>query len=116
MVNKCLNCKFNTLKIMVLVPCNKTIREYIHRTGNFHSDIAAIIKEPHGQYTVWFRSEEHIKPLSFKLIRTCKLRIEPNKKESACLHYEQSLEQNPISTITYSKATDSKATAPTIFR
>ena len=41
----------------VLVPHDRTIKEYVHRTGNFQSDIVAVVKEKQGQYTVWFRSE-----------------------------------------------------------
>lgn len=103
MPNKCWECKYNTLKIKVLVPHDRTIKEYVHRTGDFQSDIVAVVKEKEGQYTVWFRFAGDIKLLSFKMIHVCRLKIEKGKKESACAQYELKQEQNLISNIIYSK-------------
>ena len=57
--NICWECKHSLLKLKILVPHNCTIKEYVHRTGNFSSDIVAISKEKQGQYNVWFRSGEN---------------------------------------------------------
>jgi len=103
MLNKCLDCKYNTLKIKILVPHNRTIKEYVHRTGDFQSDIVAIVKEKQGQYTVWFRSGSDINLLTFKMLYTCGLKTERNKKEAACAHYAAKGVHNLISNIIYSK-------------
>ncbi len=103
MKNKCWDCKYNSLKLKVLVPHNHTIREYVHRTGDFRSDIVAVVKEAQGQYTVWFRSEGDIKLVTFKMIHSCSLWVEPTKKEQSCPRYEQQEEQNRISNIIYAK-------------
>lgn len=103
MPNKCLDCKYNTLKIKILVPHNRTIKEYVHRTGDFQSDIVAIVKEKQGQYTVWFRSEDGIKLLTVKMLHVCQLKIEKGKTDKVCMRYEVKEEQNLISNIIYSK-------------
>jgi hypothetical protein len=108
MPNKCMDCKYNTLKIKILVPYNRTIKEYVHRTGDFQSDIVAIVKEKQGQYTVWFRSEDGIKLLTFKMLDACRLKIERGKKDTACVRYEAKEEQNLISNIIYSKVPATK--------
>ncbi len=110
MANKCLDCKQNTLKIKILVPHNRTIKEYVHRTGDFQSDIVAIVKEKQGHYTVWFRSAGDIKLLSFKMIHACKLKLERGKKDTACLRYEQK-QEHLISNIIYSKVPAPELTA-----
>ncbi len=101
--NKCWECKHNTLKLKILVPHNRTIKEYVHRTGDFQSDIVAIVKEKQGQYTVWFRSDGDIKLLTFRILHVCRLKCEQNKKDSACGRYQHKDEQNIISNIIYSK-------------
>lgn len=103
MANKCWECKHNTLKLKILVPHNRTIKEYVHRTGDFQSDIVAIVKEKQGQYTVWFRSDGDIKLLSFKMLHVCRLKVEQGKKDTICNRYQQKEEQNLISNIIYSK-------------
>jgi hypothetical protein len=101
MPNTCWECKNHSLKLNVLVPYDRTIKEYVHRTGNFKSDIAALIKKTYGQYTVWFRSEDGIKPVTVEMIHTCRLRIERNN-QAACSCYKQA-EQSRISSITYTR-------------
>lgn len=100
MSNTCWECKHNTLKIKILVPKNRTIKEYIHKTGDFQSDIVAVVKEKHGQCTIWFRSEGTIKLVSFRMIHECGLELE---KKSKCRHFEPREEKNRISNIIYSK-------------
>lgn len=85
----------------ILVPKNRTIKEYIHKTGDFQSSIVAVVKEKNGQCTVWFRSEGTIKIVSAKLIHECKFELETRKTN--CRHFEPSGEENRISNIIYSK-------------
>ena len=102
MANKCWECKHNTLKLKILVPHNRTIKEYVHRTGDFQSDIVALVKEKQGQYTVWFRSGGDIKLLTFKMLHVCRFKIE-REKDAACARYQKKEEQSQISNIIYSK-------------
>ncbi|MCW4003605.1 MAG: hypothetical protein NWE95_06820 [Candidatus Bathyarchaeota archaeon] len=83
------------------MPKNRTIKEYIHKTGDFQSSIVAVVKEKNGQCTVWFRSEGTIKIVSVKLIHECKLKLEI--KKTKCRNFEPSEEENRISNIIYSK-------------
>ena len=99
MPDTCWDCKNNTLKLKVLVPYNHTIKEYVHRTGNFQSDIVAVIKGKQGQYTVWFRSVEDIKLMPFEMLHTCALRIERTEKQADCPCHKQNGEKKQISNI-----------------
>ena len=103
MSNKCWDCKNNILKLKILVPHDRTIREYVHGTGDFQSDIVAVIKEKQEQFTVWFRSGSGIKVLTFKMLHICKLKIEEVDKECTCRDYIKNGEHNYISNIIYSK-------------
>ena len=80
----------STLKLKILVPQNSTIKEYVHKTGDFQSDIVAISKEKQGQYNVWFRSEGNLRLLSFKMLHVCKLKQgqEKTDKVGACENYD----------------------------
>ena len=102
--NICWECRHDTLKLKILVPYNRTIREYIHRTGDFHSDIVAISKEKQGQYNVLFRSKGNLRLLSFKMLHVCKLKQgQGSDKVAACENYDLKNEQNTICNIIYSK-------------
>ncbi len=101
MPNTCWDCKHNILKLKVLVPHDRTIREYVHRTGDFQSEIVAVVKEKHGQYTVWFRSGSDVRLLTFKMLHICKLKLEENKQQ--CAHFTLNGEHSYISNIIYSK-------------
>ncbi len=103
MPNSCWDCKHNTLKLKVLVPYNQTIKEYVHRTGNFQSDIVAVIKESQGTYTVWFRSGQDLKLMTFNMLHVCALRIERTEKQVNCPCYKRNGEKNQVSSIIYSK-------------
>ncbi len=103
MQNKCWECKHNSVKLKVLVPYDRTIKEYVHKTGNFQSDIVAVVKEKHGQYTVWFRSEGEMRLVTFKILHVCELKIEAPKKQEVCSCFNQKKEQALISNIIYSK-------------
>ena len=105
MVNTCWDCKHYTIKMKILVPHNHTIKEYVHRTGDFQSDIVAIVKEKQGQYTVWFRAEGTIKLLTFKMLNACALKHEKTKKETTCPVYVSKPDMTRISNIIYSKTT-----------
>ncbi len=119
--NTCWGCKHNLLKLKVLVPHDRTIREYVHRTGDFQSDIVAVVKEKQGQYTVWFRSGGGIKLVTFKMLHICQLRVEGNQKLANCTCYTQNRGLNYISNIIYSKEPSPKgnkeelAAPPAIF-
>lgn len=102
MPNTCWECKHNTLKLKVLVPNDQTIKEYVHRTGNFQSDIVAVVKEKQRMYTVWFRSEGGIKLMTFNMLHICALRIDA-KKQDNCPCYKRNGEKNQVSSIIYSK-------------
>ncbi len=105
--NICWECKHDTLKLKILVPHNCTIREYIHRTGDFASDILVISKEKQGEYNVWFRSAGNLRLLSFKMLHICKLKQGQEKtgKVVACENYDLKNEDTTISNIIYSKMT-----------
>ena len=103
MANTCWECENNSLELKVLVPPDRTVKEYVHCTSNFQSNIVAVVKEKPGQYTVWFRSEGDIKLVSFKMMHVCKLKIQPNQKQPTCPCYRQKEEHNLISNIIYSK-------------
>jgi hypothetical protein len=102
--NICWECKHDTLKLKILVPCNSTIKEYMRKTGDLHSDIIAISKEKQGQYNVWFRSERNLRLLSFKMLHVCKLR-QGYEGESlgTCENYDLKNDGSSISNIIYSK-------------
>ena len=108
--NICWECRHSTLKLKILVPHNCTIKEYIHKTGNFQSDIVAINKEKEGQYNVWYRFEGNLRLLSFKMLHICKLKQgqEKDDKVGACENYDLIVNQNTISNIIYSKMTVSE--------
>jgi hypothetical protein len=102
--NICWDCKHSTLKLKMLVPQNCTIKEYIHKTGSFQSDIVAISKEKQGQYNVWYRSEGNLRLLAFKMLHLCKLKgQEKTEKVCACENYDLISDPNLISNIIYSK-------------
>ena len=103
--NICWECKHDTLKLKILVPHDRTIKEYVHKTGDFQSDIVAIVKEKQGQYNVWFRSGGNLRLLSFKMLHVCKLKQgqEKGDKVGACENYDLKNDQNSISNIIYSK-------------
>ena len=103
MLNACCNCTHNCLKLKVLVPDNHTIMEYMHRTGNFQSDIAAIIKEKQGQYTVWLRSEGDREPVTFEMLHICDLRIAMDEKQAKCSCFKESGKMKQITSIIFSK-------------
>lgn len=93
------------LKLKIIVPQNSTIKECVHKTGDFQSDIVAISKEEQGQYNVWFRSGGNLKLLSFKMLHVCKLTQGHKKGDNvgACENYDLKNDQSTISNIIYSK-------------
>jgi len=88
--NICWECRHDTLKLKIIVPQNSTIKECVHKTGDFQSDIVAISKENQGQYNVWFRSGGNLKLLSFKMLHVCKLKQvqEKGDKVGVCENYD----------------------------
>ncbi len=75
----------------------------MEKTGNFQSDVIAVVKEKPHQYAVWYRFEGSIKLLSFRVTSTCGLKLEKCTSYPMCLGYEAKEEfQNRISNITYS--------------
>ncbi len=101
--NICWDCRHDTLKLKILVPHNRTIKEYVHETGDFQSNIVVISKEKQGQYNVWFRSEGNLRLLSFKMLHVCKLKQgqEKGNKVGACENYDLKKDINSIGNITY---------------
>jgi len=71
--NICWECKHDTLKLKILVPCNHTIKECVHKTGGLQSQIVAISKEEQGRYKVWFCSDGKLRLLFLKMLQMCKL-------------------------------------------
>jgi hypothetical protein len=102
MKNTCWDCKHNTLKLKVLVPHDQTIREHVQQTGKMQSDIVAIVKEKHDQYTVWYRLGDTIKQTTIKMLHVCKLHIDP-QTHSPCGCHAQKVGANKICNIIYSK-------------
>jgi len=49
MSNACWECNNNTLKLRVLVPHDRTIKEYMHQTHNLQSKKMAVVKEKREQ-------------------------------------------------------------------
>lgn len=103
MPNTCWECKNNTLKLKVLVPYDRTIKEYMHETGNLQSDIVAVVKEKREQYTVWFRSEGEMRLATFKMLHTCNLNLERPKNAIVCPFFSFKKDPCQISNIIYSK-------------
>lgn len=101
--NTCWECKHNTIKLRVLVPQNSTIREYLHMTGNMCTDLVALIKEQQGHYSLWFRYGTDLKIVTFKMVHTCKQRVERCKKEGTCSRFQIHNEQKLVSNIIYSR-------------
>lgn len=103
--NICWGCKHDTLKLKILVPNNGTIKEYVHKTGDFQSQIVAISKEEQGKYNVWFRSEGKLRLLCFKMLHVCKLKqgFEESNRVGACENYDLKKDKDSISNIIYSK-------------
>ena len=97
--NICWDCKHDTLRLKILVPYNRTIKEYVHKTGDLQSQIVAISKEEQGKYNVWYRSEGKLRLLCFKMLHECKLKHEHEKsdKVGACENYDLKNNQNSIS-------------------
>lgn len=103
MQNQCWDCEHNTLKLKVLVPHDRTIKEYIHNTNCFQSEIVAVVKEKREQYTVWYRQGEEVRLFTFKILHFCDLKMEKPKKDIVCPCYVEKLMQAVISNIIYSK-------------
>jgi hypothetical protein len=103
--NICWECKHDTLKLKILIPYNRTIKEYVHKTVDLQSQIVVISKEDQGQYNVWFRSEGKLRLLCFKMLHVCKLKQgkEKNDKVGACENYDLKNDQNTINKIMYPK-------------
>jgi hypothetical protein len=96
--NICWECKHGTLKLKILVPFNRTIKEYAHKTSAMQSHIVTISKEEQGQYNVWFRSEGKLRLLCFKMFHVCKLKQKQEKSDivGACEKYDLKNDQNSI--------------------
>ncbi len=103
MQNTCWTCEHNVLKIKLLVPQNHTIREYVQKTGNFQSDIVAIVKEKQGEYTIWYHSEGELKLTTFKMLHVCQFKLEKSEENTCCPNYKMNETKNRISNIIYSK-------------
>ena len=103
MPNTCWECKNNTLRLKVLVPYDRTIKEYMHETGNLQSDIVAVVKEKREQYTVWFRSQGEMRLATFKMLHTCNLNLEKPKNTGVCRFFCHKKDPCEISNIIYSK-------------
>jgi hypothetical protein len=101
--NTCWECKHNDIKLKVLVPQNATIRDYVRITGNMCSDLVAIIKEQQGHFTLWFRYGLDLKIVTFKMVHTCKQKVEKNKKDNTCPQYQMDPQPNLVSNIIYSR-------------
>jgi hypothetical protein len=101
--NLCWNCKYNLLKLEILVPQNSTIKECIHETpSDFNNtDILAIMKANNGHYNMWFRSEGDMKLLRFKMLLACKLNEQRNPE--VCEKFILKNEGNRLSVVSYSK-------------
>lgn len=114
MPSKCWDCEHNSLRLKILVPHDRTIKEYMHNTGNFQSDIIAVVKEKREQYTIWYRQDSDVRLVTFKVLHTCHLNMDKPKKDSNCTCYIQKQEPATISNITYSKLpTPEEPQAPT---
>jgi hypothetical protein len=103
MQNLCWDCEHNTLKLKILVPYDSTIKEYMHNTSSFQSEIVAVVKEKREQYTVWYRQGEEIRLFTFKILHFCDLKMEKPKKDVLCPCYVEKIVQAAISNIIYSK-------------
>jgi hypothetical protein len=103
MQNLCWDCEHNTLKLKVFVPHDHTIKEYMHNTNCFQSDIVAAVKEKREQYTVWYRQGEEVRLVTFKILHFCDLKMEKPKKDVLCPCYVEKLVQAVISNIIYTK-------------
>jgi hypothetical protein len=102
MQNICWDCEHNSLKLKILVPHDHTIKEYMHNTSSFQSEIVAVVKEKREQYTVWYRQGEEIRLVTFKILHLCDLKLDKPKKDK-CPCYIEKMVQAAISNIIYSK-------------
>ena len=103
MPNTCWECKNNTLRLKVLVPYDRTIKEYMHETGNLQSDIVAVVKEKREQYTVWFRKEGEMRLATFKMLHSCNQNYDRPKNAVVCPYFSYINDPCQISNIIYSK-------------
>lgn len=103
MQNLCWDCEHNTLKLKVFVPHDHTIKEYMHNTNCFQSDIVAVVKEKREQYTVWYRQGEEVRLVTFKTLHFCDLKLGKPKKDALCPCYVEKLVQAVIRNIIYTK-------------
>jgi hypothetical protein len=97
----CWDCRYNTLNLKILEPQNSSIQDYVHSTGALSSDLVAITKEKQGHYTIWLRHFDELTRMSFKIVRSCKLKIENENHNQICLKHELAFEQGGISSIVY---------------
>ncbi len=104
MSNACWECNNNTLKLRVLVPHDRTIKEYMHQTHNLQSEIMAVVKEKREQYKVWFQSGSETHPATLKILHTCSLNCGKPAEKVRCPFFSFNEETSQISTIIYSKA------------
>ena len=79
--HKCSQCKFGMTKIEVLVPENCKIRDYIHKTKDFVSNVKAITKEESMHYSLKYLSGGSMK---FRIRCFCTL----GKEKITCLDFK----------------------------
>ena len=101
--NRCWDCKNNKIKLNILVPYNSTIREYIRLTGNMQSNFVGVVREKGQQYAVWYHSGDELRIVKAKVLHSCMLRVERNKKDNSCKNFEAKDRGCEISGIIYSK-------------
>ncbi|NLF88363.1 hypothetical protein GX563_06020 [Candidatus Bathyarchaeota archaeon] len=103
MPNTCWECNNNTLKLRVLVPHDRTIKEYMHQTCNLQSEIVAVVKDKRELYKVWFRSGSETRLATLKILHTCNLHCGKPSGKSDCPLFSLKEEACQISNIIYSK-------------
>lgn len=98
--NKCLGCRFGSVKIEVEVPEKYSTEEFAAETKNFASQIIAITKQKSMQYLLTFGSINNFSKLEFKIHYSCKLNID--KKQ--CSKFSSNKEKDcRINYLIYSK-------------
>jgi hypothetical protein len=94
---KCLQCKHGLTKLEILVPENCKIKDYIHKTKDFVSNIKAITKEKPMHYSLKSLSGGSMK---FRIQCICTL----GKEKITCLDFKRNKEkQTRIEQLLYKK-------------
>jgi len=91
MENKCLGCRFGSVKVEISVPEKYNMKQFVQQTRDFASDITSVTGNKPLHYSLAFGSdEEYPEKLDFKVDCTCILDIK--KKDCSKFNSKQAKE------------------------